>query len=146
MSTGTGGAGLIDATRRRFAMPTYPTVDESLDRLHRDDWGIGDAVAGRAVRRQPGQAWEGKGEDVNNPAEACLICGEPKSEAWNSERRAHVRCWAIASALPDRKPDLEAAFRSVVNATLERAARAADVCDHAAEAAILIRSMKEAVA
>ena len=26
--------------------PTYPTVDESLDRLHRDGWSIGDAAFG----------------------------------------------------------------------------------------------------
>jgi hypothetical protein len=27
-------------------MPTYPTVDESLDRLHRAGWSVGDTAFG----------------------------------------------------------------------------------------------------
>jgi hypothetical protein len=76
-------------------MPTYPTVDESLDRLRRAGWSIGDAAFG------PDYAlvWLVSG---NNGENAVASTGSSRAEAY---WRACVQAREVGMLAPLRPAD-----------------------------------------
>ena len=57
-------------------MVTYPTVDESFDRLHRAGWSVGDV----RVLTAEGPAWLVSGKNGENEVRAR---GATQAEAWH---------------------------------------------------------------
>jgi hypothetical protein len=56
-------------------MPTWPTVDESLDRLHRAGWSVGDSAFGSSHAL----VW---GVSGNNGENVVIAFGKTRAEAW----------------------------------------------------------------
>jgi hypothetical protein len=78
-------------------MPTHPTVDESLDRLHRAGWSVGDTAFGR----EPALVWCVSGCNGENSIEAR---GRTRAEAY---WRACVQAREVGMLAAPRDEDAE---------------------------------------